>query len=140
MTNEKNMTFVPAVYALPDLGDSSQHSLPAASPDNIPLYACLLPYSITTWDQDEQRAYLKDRIREHYIRNRGTLPLIGRITHYLTHLNPNEPAILCSVHGDPIPPSSGTSIPDITFVPYKWTVTRRIFVNSICSKDTNTFH
>jgi hypothetical protein len=140
MTTHRKTTFVPAVYALPKLGNSSSLSIPAASPYNIPLYAIPLPQSFVTWKSAEQNAYLENRIREHYIRNQGVIPLLGHIVIYLLHRHPEESPIPFTVHGNPIPPSGTTPLPTVTFTPHEWSIARRAFIYSICSKDENTFH
>jgi hypothetical protein len=140
MTNDTKMTFIPAVYALPNTGDSTTHSFPAASPDNIPLYAAPLPPSFPTWDEAEQFAYLRDAIREHYVRNRGILPFMGKIVAYVLHRSPQEAPIPLSVEGLALTPSESGALPHISFTPHDWKVSRRLFINSICSKDENTFH
>lgn len=140
MTNEKKMTFLPAVYAVPKMGQSKCYSLPAASPDNIPLYTAPLPQSFATWAQDDQFAFVKDKVREHYTRNQGLIPFMGPIVAYALHRSPDEPPISLTVYGVPFPPSEAPQLPQITLAAHEWRITQRFFLNSICSKDENTFH
>ena len=139
MTTEKAMKFIPAVYALPKVGEEGSNSFPAASPDNIPLYAVPLPLSFATWSEDVQYAYVKERIRDHYIRNEGLLPFVGPIALYALQRSPEEEPIPLSIYGDPMTPEESQTI-RITLTPSEWQVSKRIFVNSLCSKDENTFH
>lgn len=140
MTTERKMTFVPAVYALPNLGESAALTLPAASSDNIPMYAAALPLTFATWKEEEQLEYLRIAILEHYVRNEGVLPFMGPIVTYLLHRSADEAPLPFTSAGVPRTPSDPTPVPHVTFVPHRWDVTRRAFLNAICSRDENTFH
>lgn len=139
MTKE-NPAFRSAIYALPNLEGSPPITLGAATVEELPFYAVLLPPAFQTWEEPARISFAQSRIQEHFARNEGFLPFIGPIAIYLLLLSPEAAPIPFNVHGERVELPSSASALQTRFVVKEHSLRKKALARSICSTNEGTFH
>ncbi len=135
---ERQRSFKPAIYPVPNLDRNAQVTLFAVTSD-FKEYSSPLPASIATWPHHTQYNYVQARIRDNYHRHNGTVKLLGPIVSYLYLRAWNEPALAFTIDGQPLgytqqqPPAAEIRIRNTP-------VKRKLLAQFLCSRGESSFH